>query len=300
MYDVIVVGGGPAGMSTALVLGRARRRVLVCDSGEYRNYAARAIHGYLTRDGVSPTEFRRIARAELARYEGVELRDVRVASAHRGPDRFEVTFLGGGSAEGRRLVIATGVVDELPEIPGFETFFGRGVHHCPYCDGWEVRDRPLAVYGRGDAKGAGLALELLLWSRSVVLCTDGPSGLSDRCSTKLARHGVPVRTERIVCLEGRDWLERVVFESGPPLECAALFFNTACHLRSDLALRLGCDADAWNCRVDAKTGKTSVPGLYVVGDASRDVFQVIVAAAEGAEAAVTINRELLSADGLLD
>ncbi|HLV68295.1 MAG TPA: NAD(P)/FAD-dependent oxidoreductase [Polyangiaceae bacterium] len=300
MYDVIVVGGGPAGMNTALVLGRARRRVLVCDSGEYRNYASRAIHGYLTRDGVSPAEFRRIARSELARYEGVELREIRVASAVRESDRFRVMFVGGGSAEGRRLVVATGVVDELPEIPGFEAFFGRGVHHCPYCDGWEVRDRPLAVYGRGDSKGAGLALELLLWSRSVTLCTDGPTGLSEAYTAKLARHGIPVRAERIVRLEGSDCLERVVFEAGPPLECTALFFNTACRLRSNLALTLGCEADAWNCRVEPRTGKTSVPGLYVVGDASRDVFQVIVAAAEGAEAAVTINRELLRDDGLLD
>lgn len=301
VYDVIVVGGGPAGLSAALVLGRARRSVLVCDSSEYRNHAATAIHGYLTRDGIEPGAFRRLARSELTRYETVQLRETTVTSASRERSHFDVKFAGGSSAAGRRLIVATGVVDHLPRIPGAKEFYGRGVHHCPYCDGWEVRDQPLAVYGRGDAKGGGLALELLLWSKSVVLCTDGPPELTPHCASKLARFGIAVRTDRIAQLEGGSTLERITFRVGPVLECRALFFNTDRHQRSDLARQLGCELyEARGCRMDDKVGKTTVPGLYVVGDASRDVLQGIVAAAEGAEAAISVNRELLQDDGLLE
>ena len=153
-YDVIVVGAGPAGLSAALMLGRCRRSVVVFDNSKPRNAASRALHGYLTRDGIAPADFLQLARGELAQYDSVEIRSEEVTAAECRPgDGFVVTVASGGTLRARKLLLATGVVDNLPDIPGFREMYGRSVFHCPYCDGWELCDRPLAVYGRG-ARGS--------------------------------------------------------------------------------------------------------------------------------------------------
>jgi thioredoxin reductase len=296
MYDVIIVGAGPAGLSAALMLGRSRRRVLVCDSGRPRNAASHAMHGYLSRDGVAPREFLSIARGELAQYDTVELRDILVTGAAcRADGRFHVTLADGSEHTSRKLLIATGVADNLPDIPGFAELYGRSVFHCPYCDGWEVRDQPLAIYGRG-ARGLGLSLELTGWSRDLVLCTDGPAEIDDEGRARLARNGIGLREARVLRLEGRETLERVVFADGDPLPRRALFFTTGQTQQSELALALGCE---FNDKGTVRTGKyesTHLPGLYVAGDASRAVQWVVVAASEGAEAAFAINTDLLKED----
>ena len=296
MYDVIIVGAGPAGLSAALMLGRCRRTVLVCDTGRPRNAASHALHGYLTRDGVAPREFLAIARSELVKYETVELRDVEVVGAECLDRRFRVTMAGGAQASARKLLLATGVVDNLPTIDGFRELYGRGVFHCPYCDGWEVRDQPLAIYGRGD-RGLGLSLELTTWSRDLVLCTDGPSEIDDDGRGRLERNGIRIREDRVARLEGRDGvLERIVFENGSDLRRRALFFTTGQSQRSNLSNQLGCE---FNDKGTVRTGKyetTHLPGLYVAGDASRAVQWVVVAASEGAEAAFAINTDLTKED----
>jgi thioredoxin reductase len=297
MFDVVIVGAGPAGLSAALVLGRCRRSVLVCDNGHPRNEASQAMHGYLTRDGMPPLEFLRLGREELAPYTTVELRDVTVTDARCGPNsRFETTLENGDVVESRKLLIATGVRDNLPEIEGMRALYGRSVFHCPYCDAWEIRDEHLAVYGKGE-KGYGLSLELTAWSRDILLCSDGPVEIDSAKIERLARNGITVREDRIVRLEGRDGvLERIVFTDGPPADRRALFFTTGQYQQSALAIRLGCE---FNDKGTVRTGKyeaTHLPGLYVAGDASRAVQWVVVAAAEGAEAAFAINTDLIKED----
>jgi thioredoxin reductase len=297
MYDVVIVGGGPAGLSAALMLGRCRRSVLVCDTGKPRNRAAVAMHGFLSRDGISPKEFLALARRDLQQYLTVELRDVEVQGAVCGPDgRFEVTLAGGDRVTARKLLIATGVTDLIPQIAGLDELYGRSVFHCPYCDAWEVSDEPLAIYGRG-AKGAGLSLTLTAWSRDLVLCTDGSSELDADEADRLARNGIAIREERIERLEGdAGVLTHVVFAGGEKLPRRALFFTTGQSQQSALALQLGCE---FNDKGAVRTGKyesTHLPGLFVCGDASRAVQWVIVAASEGAEAAFAINSDLLKED----
>lgn len=292
-YDVIIVGAGPAGLSAALMLGRCRRRVLVCDNGRPRNAPSHALHGFLSRDGTPPAEFLRLSREELAEYHTVECRDVTVTAATCGEDgRFAVELETGERFQSRKLLLATGVCDNLPEIPGFAELYGRSVFHCPYCDGWEQRDRPLAVYGRGE-RGLGLSLELTAWSRDVVLCTDGPAEIDEEGRGRLARNGIAVREERVARLEGQDGvLTQVVFRGGAALPRHALFFTTGQYQRSDLLVRLGCE---FNDKGTVRTGKyesTHIHGLFVAGDASRAVQWVVVAAAEGAEAAFAINSDL--------
>jgi thioredoxin reductase len=292
MYDVIIIGGGPAGLSAALVLGRCRRRVLVCDTGQPRNAASRAMHGFLSRDGIPPWEFLKIARDQLRPYETVELRDVEVTRAECRASRFHVALADGSTLETRKLLIATGVRDNLPEIPGFRELYGLSVFHCPYCDGWEVRDQPLAIYGRGD-RGLGLSLEMTGWSRDLVLCTDGPSEIAADDLARLDRNGIGVREERITRLEGTGRLERIVFAGGGSLARHAIFFTTGQAQQSPLATELGCAMNDKGTVLTRKYEATHLPGLYVAGDASRAVQWVIVAASEGAEAAFDINTALL-------
>lgn len=293
MFDVIIVGAGPAGLSAALVLGRCRRRVLVCDAGQPRNAMSHGLHGYLTRDGIAPAEFLRLAREQLHPYETVELRHAEVTDAQRLATGFEIVLSNGERLSSRKLLLATGVVDEVPEIEGLAAFYGSSVFHCPYCDGWEFRDQPLAVYGRGE-NVVGLALELILWSRDLVICTDGPSQLSEPELQRLARHNIPVREAKIARLEGSDGaLQRILFADGESLAVRGMFFSTGQRQGSDLAKKLGCEFTEQGCVRTGDYEITNVPGLYVAGDASRLVQFVIVAASEGAQAAVAINRELM-------
>ena len=294
MYDVVIVGAGPAGLSAALMLGRCRRSVLICDTRRPRNAASRAMHGFLTRDGVPPVEFLAMAREELRVYDSVKLRDVEVTAAECQADgHFIVTLADGERVHSRKLLIATGVVDNLPAHPGFRELYGSSVFHCPYCDGWEVRDTPMAVYGRGD-RGLGLSLELTVWSRDIVLCTDGPSEIDAEGLARLDRNGVKVTEEHLARLEGIDGiLTHVVFENGTRLPRRALFFTTGQSQRSDLSVRLGCEFNEKGTVMTGKYETTHLRGLYVAGDASRAVQWVVVAAAEGAEAAFAINTDLI-------
>jgi len=292
-YDCLVAGAGPAGLSAALMLGRCRRRVLVCDTGAPRNRRSHAVHGFLTRDGTPPAELLTLAREELRPYDTVELCEARVIEAVPVSGGFVVRCEDGREVRCRKLLLATGVVDELPAIPGIEAFYGRSVHHCPYCDGWEWRDRPIASYGR-EQQGAVLALSLSQWSRDVLVCTDGPATLSAEMRGRLRARGIRVREDRVVRLEGQaGLLERIVFDAGPAELRCALFFATGQRQASELPARLGCRFTDNGTVATGKCEATNVPGLYVCGDASKEAQFVVVAAAEGAEAAMAINKALL-------
>ncbi|HYI02424.1 NAD(P)/FAD-dependent oxidoreductase [Hyalangium sp.] len=290
-YDVIIVGGGPAGLSAALLLGRCRRRVLVCDDGNPRNSASHASHGVFTRDGTHPSELLRLGREQLAPY-GVDMWDVHVSDARGLGEGFEVMLEEGATLRCRRLLLATGVVDELPRVEGIVPLYGRSVWHCPYCDGWEAREQPLAAYGRGH-EGVELALGLKTWTDDILLFTDGGKPPAREEQEVLRCEGVRWHTGRIARLEGTDGqLERVVLANGEAIPRRGLFFHTRPRQRSLLASKLGCTLTSKGAVKTRKLQDTGVPGLYVVGDAARDVQFVIVAAAEGARAALAINKSL--------
>ncbi|MBA3317023.1 MAG: NAD(P)/FAD-dependent oxidoreductase, partial [Gemmatimonadales bacterium] len=290
-----IVGGGPAGLSAALMLGRCRRRVLLCDTGGQRNIRARHLHLYPTRDGATPSEYLRLARAELGRYGTIECRELEIVEASKEGRGFVLLAADGARFETRKLLLATGIVDELPELEGLDELYGTSVHHCPYCDAWEWRDRPLAAHGSPD-QGPGLALSLTAWSDDVLLCTGG-AAVSPDASTRLRAAGIEVREERILRLEGSQGrLHRIVFAGGDASSRSALFVCHGQRQRSPLAERLGCRFTEGAAVDTGKCEATNVSGLYVAGDASKEAQLVVLASAEGAEAGMSIHRALMEED----
>jgi thioredoxin reductase len=299
-FDVLVVGGGPAGLSAALILGRCHRTVLLCDEGHQRNLSSHAIHGLLGREGRSPASFLDEAHKDLTRYRSVSVRGTRVTAISRAGEGFEFVCADGTVGSASKVLLATGLVDELPEIAGIQPLYGVSVHHCLYCDGFEYAGKPVAAYGRGD-KGAELAVMMKHWIADVVACSDGTQ-VSTEAMRKLAEHNIPLRTEPIRSIEAAGGeLTKILFKSGPALSRAGLFFTTGCHQASDLSERLGCKRNAkGGILIDPDTEESNVSGVYVAGDASRDVLLVAVAIAEGAQAAVAINKAFLRRDGFSD
>jgi thioredoxin reductase len=284
-WDVIVVGGGPAGLSAALVLGRCQRTVLLCDRNTPRNWASKKLHSFLSRDGISPTEFTEISRAELAKYPNVYFYPAEVEDAMAKGHHFQVTLSGGCIARGKKLLLATGVADELPPIPDIENYFGKSVFTCPYCDGWEQRNLPVVAYGQGK-RGFELARSLTAWTKDIVLCTDGPKDITPEQQELLEINKISIYEVGISSLRGeKGKLQSIGFKDGHEIPCQALFFNTPCFPQSHLAQKLGC-------KLVGNYESTNVPGVFLAGNILGDVQLAIVAAAEGAKAAFGINKSL--------
>ena len=285
-YDVAIIGGGAAGLSAALVLGRARRRVVVLDAGAPRNAPAAHMQGFLSRDGMSPACLLELARAEVRGY-GVEIADDRVVAATSG---FALRLAGGRTIAARRVLLATGALDDLPEIAGARERWGRDFLHCPYCHGWEVRDRAIGVLGSADH-----AHLLRQWSDDVILFTHTTAVGSDQRAT-LDGRGIAVvdgPVERLVVEDDR--LRAVRLADGRQVARDALFMQPSLRAHPDgPAPALGCELLAGGLvRVDAE-GRTSVPGVWAAGNAANPRAQVITAAGEGSAVAIAINTDLVA------
>jgi thioredoxin reductase len=290
-------------LSAALVLGRSRRQTLVVDSGEPRNAPSSGVHGFFSRDGIPPEELLKIGREQLEPYPSVEVRSARVTGARGENGDFEVILDNESVVRTRKLLLATGVVDELPDRPGFKELWGRGVFHCPYCHGWEVRDRPLAVLNTGEGATQRAAFNRN-WTRDLVLLTDGSANLGEEGRRTLRALDIPVREERISYLEGHPGgaaggLRRIHFEDGSSLEREGLFYVPPQHQGSDLAKMLGCEIAAMGqaavgVKSDPTTRESTVAGVYVAGDAGNAVQSALLAAASGANAAFFVNHSLVA------
>ena len=291
-YDVVVVGGGAAGLSAALVLGRARRSVAVVDAGKPRNAPAAHMQGFLSRDGMPPRDLLAAARAEVRGY-GVELVEDEVVEVTAG---FTLRLGGGRSIAARRLLLATGAVDELPDIPGARERWGRDFLHCPYCHGWEVRDQPIGVLGTGPGSIEHAQL-LRQWSDDIIFFAHTHLITASERAALDARD-IPVIDGFVARLSiVDDRLAAVELTDGRTVPRTAVFIRPTLHARQDgLLAALDCEVDAEGfARVDA-TGQSSVPGVWVAGNATNPRAQVITAAGEGSAAAIAINADLVEED----
>lgn len=298
-FDVAIIGGGPAGLSAALTLGRACRSVALFDHGKPRNFAAMEVHCYLGCESISPDILRQQGRNQASRY-GVSFFDKEVTEARQVTEAvslrttFRITTAA-NTFTVRAVLLATGMIDRLPEIPGLRERYGSVVHHCPYCDGWEHRDQHLVALGEGRA-AAKLAATLRGWSRQVTVCTNGQA-ISERDRQALDRLRVPYCLKTIRELRGTtEGAQSVVFDDDSMIQFEGLFFSSGQAQLSELPKMLGCDYDDEDIVVTAGKQCTSVPGVYLAGDADGDVQFSIVAAAEGAIAATAINQALLDQD----
>jgi thioredoxin reductase len=294
-YDVVIIGGGAAGLSAALVLARARRRVAVIDAGAPRNAPAAHMHGFLSRDGFPPQDLLAIGRKEVESYGG-QLIDGRVTGIE--PDTgtgFHVSLAGGATLRTRRILIATGLRDELPDIPGVRERWGRDLLHCPYCHGYEVRDQPVAVLG-GTPDAVAHAQLIRQWSADIVLLSHTDTLTADQ-RHQLAARAIdvvdgPVR--RLVVTDDR--LTGVELQDGRVIPRVAVFVRPAFVPDNDLLLTLGCAVDDRGWVVTDATGRTTTPGVWVAGNVANPRAQVITAAGEGSTAAIAINADLVDDD----
>jgi thioredoxin reductase len=297
-WDVLIVGAGPAGLSAALVLARCCRRVLLCDTGTPRSFASHEMHGFVSRDGIDPNAFRALSRDQLRVYPNVVFEAIEVTRVSACKDGlFEFETHGGPVQTARKVLLASGVFDHLPDLPGIEPLFGVSVHPCPYCDGWEMKDRRVAVYGKGE-RGFEMARAMTAWVKTrMVLCTEGGERLCAKQLAELQANDIEVVTDKIDLLiaEGSQ-LRAIRFAGGREIHCEALFFDTPCHPQSDLAEQLGCrttESGAIDC---GEYEASSTPGVFAAGNILEDVQLSIVAAGDGARAAFGINRALTRED----
>ena len=296
LYECIVIGAGPAGLSASLFLARYLHRTLTFHHNSPRNEYANGVHGFLGHHGIAPNKLLALGRDEVTSHGGLIIEACVNAVEQVSPERFRVTAGPQQKVfEARRLLLATGLRDLTPDCPGFREFYGSSVFHCPDCDGYEVRDKRVAVLAPGD-NAIGFIANLMTWTRHLTLLTN-QTEISNHDRKKLASLDVAVRTDEVVRLEGDEstrQLRRVVFSEGDPLECDALFFNLGTELATNFHETLGCrlDSECGLVWVD-ETRQTSVAGVYAAGDLTPQSQLSIVAAAEGAMAAIHIHRSLI-------
>ena len=292
-YDCIIIGGGPAGLNAALVLGRARRNVILFDSNEARNHVVRESHGFLTRDGIQPAKLRQLALQELEAYPSIQVKHEKVYSIERCSEtHYEVTAESNNVYSSTKILLATGLKDEQPNVPGIERFYGTSLFSCPYCDGWEVRDQPLAVIA--DKNVYKLAKEIFTWSRDLIVFTNGEGRLELRERERLESRGIQVVEDILSGLEGsKGQLERVRLEDGTLIERSYGFVTPLWSHPNRFAESLGCKLNEYGGIQTDEYGRTNIWNVYAAGDMANIVpAQLIVAAGSGSAAAIGINGDL--------
>lgn len=296
MLDVVIVGGSSAGLSAALVLGRSLRDVIVIDDQKPCNRFSRASHGFLTRDGTSPSELMQIAYEQLKRYSSVTLKTATVLQVEKNNAGFEIVSSDASKLQARTVLLATGLHDELPPLDDIEGLWGKSVFHCPYCDGYEVREKAIAVYGV-DETALHQVMMLRNWTDNLTLCAADGWKLTVAQRERLTRFGIQVVEQPIAALESAGTqIQAVRFVDGTSLGCDALFIRPKMTQRTTFAHDLGCQVDEHNVvQVDLR-GRTSTEGVYAAGDISSPMRSVAIAVAQGAAAAYGINADLIDRD----
>ncbi len=293
--DVAIVGGGPAGLTAALMLGRARRSVALIDDGHERNLSVRESHGFLGHDGCSPVDLLTQARSQLDPYRSVQRVSDHVDSIDGEVENFRLQLRTGGTVSARRIVFATGVYDELPEIDGIDALWGKRVFVCPYCDGWESRDRRIAVIGN-TRTALELAQELWNWSHDLIVCPNKHVPVPDELRAWQSAANVEIIESEPHIVRQNDEKVIIDFSGRQHVECEVIFVCAPLKQHSKLPEVLGCEiTERGTIKVDEE-GRTTIPGCFAAGDCVTKYHQIAFAAASGARAAIAINEEFYTSD----
>ncbi len=295
IVDCAIIGGGPAGLNPALVLERARRKLILFDDNKARNAVTQHSHGFITRDGVSPSEFRAIGQQEISKYPSVEMRTVRIKTVTKQGTIFELVADNGERFEAANIMLATGFQETLPAIDCIYDYYGKSLFNCPYCDGWELRDKPLVVIAENEMMAWHITRVLYNWSHDIVVCTNGKRVLSDQQKAFFHKYGITVVEERIIALAGKDGqLERVVFENQLEIQRAGGLVGIQWKQATPIGQELGCEVNAMGGIATDDMGRTNIKRVYAAGDTSTIMHsQLIFAAASGSKAAAGLNTDLI-------
>jgi len=291
-YDVAIIGGGPAGLNAALMLGRSRKKVMIIDEGSPRNAVTRHTHGFLTRDGISPSDFRKIAKEELGAYPTVSnVEDTAIAITGRD-GQFQIETKLGQTLVSKKILFAIGMKDQPLNIPGLIEVYGKSAFVCPYCDGWELRDQPLVIISKG-SQLMHFAPLISGWTKNFTVCTNGPDELTDTEREELERNHIPVFNSPIQHIDSNDGIvQQVILEDGTVVPCRGIFFKTDLVIGSNLPQLMGCEMTEFGAVMVDEFGKTNIPGVFSAGDSTTRMHQAIAAAAMGSFTAAVINNEL--------
>jgi len=300
LFDCAIIGGGPAGLNAALILGRARRNVILLDNNNPRNAVTKESHGFITRDGIKPKEFREIAHKELGRYPSVryEKREVTSVIKNNKNDKPSFELLTSENDEryqSKTIIISTGLKDVLPSIENISDYYGKSLFHCPYCDGYELRDKPLVVIIGEQVQGFHFIQTIYNWSKDLIVCTNNGEAFQNSAQkTLLENKGIKIIENKIKNFEGKNGqIEKIVFENGESVLRKGGFVMPQLIQASDFGKQLGCQYNPLGGIVVDSFGRTNIQGVYAAGDASVITpAKLIIAAAEGVRAAAGVNTDL--------
>ncbi len=297
VLDCVVVGGGPAGLNASLVLGRAKKKIILFDDNKPRNAVTQESHGFITRDNIKPAEFKRIALENLKEYPNITIKNQRVFDIKTENNHFVILTSDGLTYQSRKVILATGLKDILPSIKGIHDYYGTSLFSCPFCDGWELKDRPL-VFISEDERALHMIKMISNWSKDVVVCTNGKKVFSNEQRHLLAKKDIEVIDEEIEYFQGEGGnLRSIVLKSGREVERAGGFVTTGLQQASPLAQILGCSMNSMGGIETDKAGRTNIAGVYACGDNSIIApAQLIIAAAEGSKAAMAVVGDLVNED----
>jgi thioredoxin reductase len=293
IFDCAIIGGGPAGLNAALVLGRARREVLLLDHNQPRNAVTQESHGFITRDGTSPQEFRRLAHQDLMKYPSIHIQSSKVQDVKSHADVFELMTESGETYHARKTILATGLRETLPAVDRLREYYGKSIFNCSYCDGWELRDQPLIVIS-DTAAAYHMTMMIEQWTKDLIVCTHGNLVLTEEQVAKLQSKGILMYPQKIQALVGDNGqLQQVVLEDGVILERSGGFVTPQWGQAASIGESLGCELDERGGIVTDLFGRTNIQGVYAAGDSALFApSQLIIAAAGGSKAAMGVNMDL--------
>ncbi len=300
LFDCAIIGGGPAGLNAALVLGRARRNTILFDNNNPRNAVTQESHGFITRDGIKPKEFREIAHKDIGKYPSVLYEKKQITLIIKNNRLFELMTSENETYQSKTIIISTGLKDNLPSIENIADYYGKSLFNCPYCDGWELRDKPLVVIVDEQVQGFHFIQTIYNWSKDLVICTNGKPFQNSEQKRLIQNKGLKIMEDKIKNFVGKNGqIEKVVFENGESVIRKGGFVLPQLSQSSSFAKQLGCEYNSLGGIAVDSYGRTNIKGVYAAGDASIIApAQLIIAAAEGLRAAVGVNRDLIETEFL--